>query len=421
MGELSIVIEDESNMINLWDFARNPAGFLADERGSVIRGDVLWTRHKTTNLRYYEYYYSGYTEYSANGDIFDTWVSGSFRSDGDYALGVEGNYFYRETDSRFERQEQKTPKILLIFSNNINSLTSFGANLGYFEDDYEYLIETWDEEVGHKAKSWCAEIGVGRKFSPGVILGAFLGYDSFHPEEDSDLSDSYSIWLSGQTVVEIDERLKLGIETSFKFERADFREGKHVEGEEKEKQSHYFSRLRFRGIYDFSPEFRVGLFFSNDEPFLGFYEPVYWSFPFPSYEFTSSHWGAGCSYRFSKRVVGGVEYHFRDFPRPRSIYYHEPGWKTESLNLGVEGEVAEDFFLRGGFIRTETNQNPNLDKLRDSWENALTLGFGYEPYGRNLTFEFSYRYAYKKFKQWYSDWDVKSGRHVLSLSLKKVL
>ncbi len=25
MGDLSIVIEDESNMINLWDFTRNPA------------------------------------------------------------------------------------------------------------------------------------------------------------------------------------------------------------------------------------------------------------------------------------------------------------------------------------------------------------------------------------------------------------
>ena len=37
MGELSIVIEDESNMINLWDFAHNPAGFLADEKRSVIR------------------------------------------------------------------------------------------------------------------------------------------------------------------------------------------------------------------------------------------------------------------------------------------------------------------------------------------------------------------------------------------------
>jgi hypothetical protein len=87
----------------------------------------------------------------------------------------------------------------------------------------------------------------------------------------------------------------------------------------------------------------------------------------------------------------------------------------------MEGKVAEDFFLRGGYIRTETNQNPNLDKQRDTWENALTLGFGYEPHQWNLVFEFSYRYAFKKFKQWYSEWDVESGRHVFSVSLKKVL
>jgi len=421
MGDLSIVIEDESNMINLWDFAGNPAGFLADEKGSITRGDVLWDRHKTTNLRHYDPYYPHYTEYSASGDIFDTWVSASFRRDGDLALGAEGNHFYRETDSRYERQEQTFPKILLTFSKNINSLTSFGANLGYAEDDWEYRSKTSDLKDQHKVKNLRAEIGVGRKFLSGVILGALLGYESFEPDEDYYLSDSYSIWISGQTLVEIADRLKIGIETAFRFERADFRKGKHVETEKKKKHNYHFSRLKFRGIYDFSSKFRVGLFFLNDESFFGFYEPVYWSYPFPSYEFTVTHWGAGCSYRFNKNMLGGVEYHLRDFPRPRVMYYPEPGLRTESLNLGVEGKAAEDLFLRGGYIRTETNQNPNLDKQRDSWENALTLGFGYEPHEWNLSFEFSYRYAFKKFKQWYSDSDVESGRHALSLSLKKVL
>jgi hypothetical protein len=46
MGDLSIVIEDESNMINLWDFAGNPAGFLEDEKGSVVRGDFLWDTYE---------------------------------------------------------------------------------------------------------------------------------------------------------------------------------------------------------------------------------------------------------------------------------------------------------------------------------------------------------------------------------------
>lgn len=46
MGDLSIVIEDESNMINLWDFARNPAAFLHDEGASVLRGDFVWEAHQ---------------------------------------------------------------------------------------------------------------------------------------------------------------------------------------------------------------------------------------------------------------------------------------------------------------------------------------------------------------------------------------
>lgn len=36
MGDLSIVIEDESNLINLSDFTGNPAGLLEDEKGSVM-------------------------------------------------------------------------------------------------------------------------------------------------------------------------------------------------------------------------------------------------------------------------------------------------------------------------------------------------------------------------------------------------
>ena len=421
MGNLSVVIEDESNMINLWDFAGNPAGFLADEKGSVIRSDFSWDSHKTTNLRYYEYYYPGYTEYSANGDVFDTWVSARFRSDRDLALGAEGNYFSRETDSRYDRQEQTSPKILLIFSKNIDSQTSVGASLQYIEDDWEYLFKDSDSKDQQKTKNLQAEMGVERKFSSGVILGALLGYDSFEPDENSYLSNSYSIWLSGQTIVEIEDKLKLGMETIFKFERADFRWGKIDETGERKKQSYCFSGLKFRGIYDFTSKFRVGLFFFNDEPFFGFYEPIYSSFPFLPYEYAVTHWGAGCSYRFNKSVLGGVEYHFRDYPHSRSFYYPEPGLKSESFNLGVEGKIAEDFFLRGGLARTETNQNPNLDKQRDSWENAFTLGFGYEPHRWDFIFEFSYGYAFKKFKQWYTDSDVESGMHLLSLSLKKVL
>jgi hypothetical protein len=33
MGDLSIVVEDESNKIDLWDFTGNPEAFLENEKG----------------------------------------------------------------------------------------------------------------------------------------------------------------------------------------------------------------------------------------------------------------------------------------------------------------------------------------------------------------------------------------------------
>ncbi len=420
MGDLSIMIEDESNMINLWDFARNPAGFLADEKRSVIRGDFLWDTYQIKNLRHYDYSHpSGYIKYNADADMFDNRISGSFRREDDFALGAEGNYLSRETDSKYEKQEQTSPKILLVFSKNVNSHASFGANLSYIEDNWEYLSKTSDSKDQQGTKNLRAEIGVGRKFSSGVIVGALLGYDSFEPDEDIYLSDSYSIWLSGQTMVEIEDKLKLGMETIFKFQRADFGGGYDETGKKK-KEDYYSTCLRFRGIYDLSSEFRLGLFFFDNEPFTGFYDPIYSSFPFPPYEYTVRHFGGGCSYKFNRNILGGVEYHFRDFSWPSSSYSYL-GLKSESLNLGVEGRLSEALSLRGGFIRTETNQNPNYDKQRDTWENTFTLGFGYEPYEWNLIIEFSYGFVFKKFKQWYTDWDVESEKHIFSLSLKKVL
>jgi len=414
MGELSIVIEDESNMISLWDFAGNPAGFLADEKGSVIRGDFLWERYKITNLRHYDYRYNAYSEYHANGDVFDHWLSASFRREGDFALGAEGNYLSRETDSRYHKNEYAYPKVLLVFSKSMNSRTSFGVSLKYLEYDSEWNDKIYHYEEKYKFDNLRAEIGVGRKFLSGVMLGALLGYDSVEPDEDSDLSDSYSIWLSGQTAMEIEQKLKLGLETIFKLEKADFMPSKSG------KESYYTTSLRFRGIYDLSPEFRIGLFYFDKEFCGELFDPLdsyYWLFPYGIYV---RHWGAGCSYKFGGVMLAGVEYHFKDSSRPRSSHF-DPNYKDQSLNVGLEGKLSEVSSLRGGYIRTETSRNPNYYHERGAWENALTLGFGYEPYEWNFVLEFSYRYAFKKFKEFFESKDVKSERHVLSLSLKKVL
>jgi len=428
MGDLSVVIEDESNMINLWDFAKNPAGFLDDEKGSVVRGDFLWDTYEIRNLAQYDEY-GHISKYKVNGDLLDSWLSSSLRDEKGFAMGVEGNYFSRQTDSKDQKNKYTSPKILLVFTKQLDPLTSFGSSLRYLEDKWELKFKPYQDNYEKKVKDFQAEIGVSRKLTSDVILGATLGYDSFkrshNPEEKISISsyyvpDSYALWLSGQTLVEIERKLKLSLETTFRFKRADFQSlyFDYVYFRDNKRENYYYSYLKFRGVYDLTPKFRIGLFFFDNELYHEFEEPLYSYYSLYPYEFTVRHWGAGCSYKLGRNMMVGAEYHFRDSSQPgedNNIW----GWKDESLHLGLEGKLKEDWSLRGGFIRTETNENPNYIKKRYIWENTLTSGFGYEPERLNLLLEFSYRYTFKKFKQFWGDPDLNSTSHVFALSFKK--
>jgi hypothetical protein len=359
-------------------------------------------------------------KYNADGDIFNNWVSLGFRKKRDLALGVEGNYFRHQIDSKYQKNENTSPKILLVFTKRLDPLTSFGSSLRYFEDKWELRDKTYSSKNRKKVKDFQAEIGVERKLSSEVTLGAILGYDSFKPSKEPEekissyVSDSYGIWLSGQTCVEIAKKLKLGLEINFRFKRAEFETPYYYYVRE----NYYYSSLRFRGIYDLTTKLKVGLFYFDNELFAGFYDPIDVLFSPWSLEFNGRHFGGGCSYQFNKNILAGVEYHLRDSSEPEENN-HIWGYKSSSLNLGVEGKLSEVCSIRGGFIRTEMSMNPNYSKRRETWENTLTSGFGYQPYVGNFVLEFSYRYAFKKFKRFLSEKDIKSDGHIFSLSLKK--
>ena len=421
MGDLSIVIEDESNMINLWDFGRNPAGFLADEKGSVIRGDFLWDTYQIRDLLYYDYDHAfSYSKYNADGDILDNKISFGFRRNDRFALGVQGNYIFSQSECKYYKNKLEFPTIFFTFTHNVNLLTSLGADLKYLEYNAEYRGRTYESKDQEKFRFFQAAVGVERKLSPGVILGALLGYNSVKPEENSGLPESYALWLSGQTVVEIENKLKLGVKTTYRFRRGDSKRFPSFGGKGYKEDYHY-SSLRFRGIYSLSSELRIGLIYFDNELFGGFSDPLMKpDVAPPHYKVYIRHLGIGCSYRFSEKMLTGVEYHFRDSSRPDEIR-PSLALKNESLNLGVESKVTEGFTIRGGFIRAEKNSNPNYDRRRDTWENILTFGFGYEPEGLNLIVEFSYGYAFKKFKQSPGDGDTEADKQTFSLSFKKEL
>ena len=391
MGDLSIVIEDESNMINLWDFAHNPAGLLTDEKGSVIRADLSWDAYDIRNLR------CGkpplYYKCKAGGDVLQVPTSMIFRREGDFALGLEGNYFFRQTDFKETKSKLTYPEIFLIFSKSLNSSTTVGTDFGYVEYSSELTYTETQSMTRFKTRYFRAEIGAERRLSSEVTLGALLGYDSMDSGKKYYTSDFHTFWISLHSIVEIEQRLQLGLETVFNLRRADFKHG--FQGD----QSYYFTYLRFRGLFDLTSSLRLGLFFFHNELFSGFHFPLEtFLWPVSPDAFAVEHLGFGCSYKFNNNLLAGFEYHFRNSSEPDG---NHPDWGFlhEALNLGLEGKLSEALSLRGGYIRTGTTRNPatGWPGRANTWGHAFTLGFGYQPPEWNLIFDLSYRYAFKKF------------------------
>jgi hypothetical protein len=405
MGDLSIVIEDESNMINLWDFARNPAGFLADEKGSVVKIDLLWEPYEGRELTTTT---GGFPSlWQMEGDILKTSMSASFRRNTDLAFGVEGHYLFDESDFIPSKTELNYPRICFVFSKSLDSLTSVGADIGYAEFRSKTNYKNIQSQTRFTTKYFKTQLGVGRELTSGVTLAALLGYENLDCEPYSMWSDFHVFWLSLQTMVVISQRLELGLETAFNLRRMEL--NLNHPGHE----NYYFNSLRLRAIYGLTNKLRFGLVYFHNELFTDFFHPI------SSDAFAMSHWGIGCLYELDDNIVAGVEYHFRDSsqPEPQSPDF---GFKHESLNLGVEVRFLEIWSARGGYVRTWGKINPvaGWASRYNNWENKLTLGTGYSPRGSNFILEFSYQYAFKDFETWSKYYEREAIRHVLSLSLK---
>lgn len=417
MGDLSVVIEDESNMINLWDFARNPAGFLSDEKGSVIRADVLGEDYAIQYVPRSGGEPDSYHSYRPTGGVFDGRVSASVRRDGDFAVGARGNYFFRETEFKTRKSELEYPDILLVVSKSLNSLVSVGANLEYFEYNSEWHSKDTPARSHYDTKYLLAEVGVQREFSREMTLAVLLSYDNI----DSDFSypqvNYHTYRAAAQGIVDIDERLTIGLETVFNIRRANFRYS-HAGNE-----NYYFTHFKLRGVYRLTSRLRAGLFFSHRELFSRSGYPFDdFIFPVPLDAYAVGHWGIGCSYAFDKNIIVGLEYHFRNSSELHGNFL-DVGLMHSSLNVGVEGELSQALSLRGGYVWMGTDRNP-LEYPRAearTRENALTVGFGYGPQESNLIIDISYRYAFKKFEYWSANWDLEAQGHLLSLSFKMAL
>ncbi|MGB2980409.1 MAG: hypothetical protein WBC77_04085 [Candidatus Zixiibacteriota bacterium] len=438
MGDLSIVIEDESNMINLWDFARNPAAFLYDERGSVLRGDFVWEAHQIDSLPFYDhllYYYQGVPylprfKFQANGDLHNNWGSMSLRREGDFAVSMGGDYLLRQTDSEHDRSQIDRPNFQLVLSKSINSQTSCGFNLRYMRCDFEYtrVEDYWTGDMIHWTKESIediqAEAGVRSKFSPGFILGAAAGYKRVdmtghnrdHTREGNHYgflfntsSASRIVWVSGQSVVEVEGKIKLATEWTVKL--------LNNKGSSEGNKRRFC--LRLRALYRPFSRLRLGVYFSDGDSHIEANDPVYSYYSSIRDSTSTRELGGGFALRLGKRILTGIEYHYSDYPQPRYNVYYPGNLRTHSVHAGVETQLSEALFCRAGYSNTTVVWEPNQLERRNSWENSLSLGLGFEPLESDLIFELSCRYSLRKYKDWFYNWDVPSRTLTFSASGKK--
>ena len=437
MGDLSIVIEDESNMINLWDFAQNPAAFLTDEKGSVIRGDFIWDTYHIKDLptcywRYPNLYITPF-RVNANGDILDNWVSLSFRREGGLAIGLEGNYIFRQTDSRSHEQELNYPTLLLVFSKSLDASTSVGVSLSMLRSDFQLSRQdhVYGSEIDRAEETVTdvgGEIGVARELPLGSVLGAVVGYGGVHVIEEQYVYFPYGeqpeydffhyptwppgyrrFWFSGQMVGEVEGKIKLGMEGKVEF--LDYERG--------EDQKRF--RFKLRTICNPLSRLQLAGRYSDGNSFTEYHDPVYSYFSSIRHETSVTEWGGGLALKPHRRVLIGIEYHFGDYPQPLIQALYPWALETHTVKVGVEGKLSRAVLLRGGYVNSAIKRRPKSKDRSDSKENTLTLGLGYQSLGSDLTFELSYRHTFKKYNDWYWGGDLESGSRVLSFSFKRNL
>jgi hypothetical protein len=439
MGDLSIVIEDESNMISLWDFTGNPAGLLSDEETSAICSDFLYDDYEIQDVPFFasseHYPFLTGSTFKAAGSLLHsiTWLS--FRREQDLAVGLGGSYIRRDTDARYDDHKLTYPDMHLTFCKSVRPNTCVGVDLTYLDYDFQLERNIYPDPSVDRVKvaderidGFRTEVGLRREASSQpVVWGVSAGYErvdvSWHyvtwwyqlnpnPDFIWPVSDQScrTAWFSCQLILNPYQRLKLGADMRLHFQNEEIQADRYQKG---------FS-FKLRTAYEVSPAFRMAFFFWTGDSFAEYLNPVYSYFSSLRTGGSATELGLGMASKLHKRILVGVEYHFSDYPQP--TFYTQP-WnlETQSVNAGLEIGLVEGFSARGGYIGSSLNRGPNYVHPEQSWLNKLTFGLGFQPQNPDLVIELAYRYAPGDYRNWYGQWDVKSDTRGFSVSVKKLL
>jgi len=236
MGSLDLVVEDESNLINLFDYGRNVAGLYTDERGSSFEsyfsyGNIEYQDSSGTiepAVSYLGINLPSYFNITMNSltDVSGIPVCAIFTYRTEKGLAYSGCGAYSsnkwEYDSQDMEEDASMPIGCFLFSKDFG-LYSAGASAGYTR--VNFTNDQNDDEIYATLKG--TDGGVAVHLSPMLEIGISAGFALPEAGTKSEfLGQKYRNTFKGnafaagvQGIVRIPGLLKLG--TRFDFLNAD--------------------------------------------------------------------------------------------------------------------------------------------------------------------------------------------------------
>ena len=389
MGSLDLIVEDESNKINLFDYGKNVAGLYDDERGSSIESYITYGRVKYSDT-------SGTTEpeisywginlpdyFSLPIDIENAmktlaFLEGiptggivTFRTEGGFAFCGMGAYSSKKIKFETFVIDAFSPIGCLIISKKLG-MYSVGLSGGYTKltfGDNNDNFETWQTLKSIKG-------GIAICLSPLLEIG-FSGRFAF-PErgfkivalEFEDLYQGNAYSGGVQAIAKVPGLLKFG--TKIDFLRTDLDEkiiegGVSLEsGEVSETDFNFGSRLLFSSILF---PLKAGVNY-NYRRIHSIYNTIFIS----DFDSSSSvtNFGLGVSYAMPL-FTPGIQYNLYNKTSTDNL---DNGESTNSSKWDVRfgGEVPLTIItLRAGYIITK--DDPDTD-VEDDESNSRSITFG---------------------------------------------
>jgi len=430
MGDLSLVIEDEDNDINLYDFGNNPAWIVMNQKISWGRGSsflnhesgpyrrildpqTLFTLNSSFDavktfgpdkvfFGYVGYYYydnkkiAGSVEKYPYEDKFGLLDSAGF-------VDVDKDNEIDEISSNFT---YTGPDLFAGHSRRISKNTFIGATVGYRLEHGVKREYIWPETY---LRTFNFNFGIAHIFPKGIVLG--LSFKPYDTQERIDLDPGLQggsvvkdvvgfqwrvpissmtrttknkIYETGlQGIWDLGRTLVSGFIINYEFKSLEINDGLTDADRVVYWQSDGY-HFEYRGLWRVAPDvFNVGFSYGRNYQDTWTKNPIF-NTVLDEGPVTDEHYGLGIGVFPSQSFRCGTEVHFYQYKEDITDYIARGTRDTRienlSYNIGGEFRLEKNFWVRSGIVYAEYSFEGEIlpeDRLRENTSFEIRWGLGY--------------------------------------------